>query len=77
MHSQVLLKSSVKEVTSTTITLNDGSVVPFGIAVWAAGIGPLPLTLDLIQQVLVCARAHCVCLFSSLSDGLHTGNQIR
>eukprot|EP00802_Teleaulax_amphioxeia_P003559 Tamp_03562.p1 GENE.Tamp_03562~~Tamp_03562.p1 ORF type:complete len:671 (-),score=112.12 Tamp_03562:1610-3622(-) len=48
---QVMLKSSVKEVTSTDMTLNDGTVIPYGIAVWAAGIGPLPLTLDLIKGV--------------------------
>jgi NADH:ubiquinone reductase (non-electrogenic) len=46
-----MLKSSVKEVTSTDMTLNDGTVIPYGIAVWAAGIGPLPLTLDLIKNV--------------------------
>ena len=33
------------------MTLNDGTVIPYGIAVWAAGIGPLPLTLDLIKNV--------------------------
>ena len=33
------------------MTLNDGTVIPYGIAVWAAGIGPLPLTLDLIDKV--------------------------
>ena len=48
---KVLLKSSVKDVSSTAMTLNDGTVIPYGIAVWAAGIGPLPLTLDLIDKV--------------------------
>lgn len=48
---QVLLKSSVKEVTATDVLLNDGTVIPYGVAVWAAGIGPLPITLDLISQV--------------------------
>eukprot|EP00277_Geminigera_cryophila_P003009 CAMPEP_0179411172 /NCGR_PEP_ID=MMETSP0799-20121207/3752_1 /TAXON_ID=46947 /ORGANISM="Geminigera cryophila, Strain CCMP2564" /LENGTH=556 /DNA_ID=CAMNT_0021183217 /DNA_START=211 /DNA_END=1878 /DNA_ORIENTATION=+ len=47
----VMLKSSVKEVSATDMTLNDGTVIPYGIAVWAAGIGPLPLTLDLIKNV--------------------------
>jgi len=48
---KVMLKSSVKEVSGTDMTLNDGTVIPYGIAVWAAGIGPLPLTLDLIKNV--------------------------
>ncbi len=39
------------QVTATEVLLNDGTVIPYGIAVWAAGIGPLPLTLDLISQV--------------------------
>ena len=34
---KVLLKSSVKEVTSREMTLNDGTVIPYGVAVWAAG----------------------------------------
>ena len=48
---QVLVKSAVNEVTRSTMTLNDGTVIPYGVAVWAAGIGPLPLTLDLINKV--------------------------
>lgn len=47
----MLLKSSVKEVSEQVMTLNDGSVVPYGVAVWAAGIGPMPLTLDLVNKV--------------------------
>ena len=38
------------QVTATDVLLNDGTVIPYGIAVWAAGIGPLPVTLDLISQ---------------------------
>jgi len=48
---QVLLKSAVAEVTSSEISLKDGTVVPYGIAVWAAGIGPLPITLSLRDQI--------------------------
>jgi len=33
------------------MTMNDGSSIPYGVAVWAAGIGPIPLTLDLVNKV--------------------------
>ena len=48
---QVMMKSAVKEVTSSEIKLGDGTIIPYGIAVWAAGIGPMPLTLDLSKKV--------------------------
>lgn len=48
---QLLLDSSVKEVTAKTIHLNDGNSINYGLAVWAAGNGPLPFTLDLIEQL--------------------------
>ena len=48
---ELLLDSSVKEVTDKKIYLNDGNEIPYGIAVWAAGNGPLPLTLDLIKKL--------------------------
>ena len=48
---ELLLDSSVKEVTDKKIYLNDGNEIPYGIAVWAAGNGPLPLTLDLIGKL--------------------------
>jgi NADH dehydrogenase FAD-containing subunit len=49
--TELLLDSSVKEVTENTILLNDGSQIPYGVAVWAAGNGPLPLTLQLIESL--------------------------
>lgn len=48
---QLLLDSSVKEVTEKTIYLNDGNSIDYGLAVWAAGNGPLPFTLDVIEQL--------------------------
>lgn len=39
--------SLVKEVRPTEIVLGDGSVIPFGMAVWSTGIGATPL----IQQL--------------------------
>lgn len=49
--TELLLDSSVKEVTEKSIMLNDGNVIPYGLAVWAAGNGPLPLTLDIIEKL--------------------------
>jgi NADH dehydrogenase FAD-containing subunit len=48
---ELLLDSSVKEVTEKTILLNDGSSIDDGLAVWAAGNGPLPLTLNVIEKL--------------------------
>lgn len=47
----LMLESSVKEVKANVIELNDGISVPYGLAVWAAGNGPLPLTLSLIESL--------------------------
>ncbi|GAX23811.1 NADH dehydrogenase [Fistulifera solaris] len=49
--TELLLDSSVKEVGEDTIFLNDGTKVPYGMAVWAAGNGPLPITLSLIDKM--------------------------
>ena len=48
---ELLLDSSVKEVTENTIMLNDGSNIDYGLAVWAAGNGPLPLTLQIVEKL--------------------------
>ena len=48
---ELLLDSSVKEVKEKTIDLNDGNTLHYGLAVWAAGNGPLPLTLQLIEKL--------------------------
>mmetsp|Transcript_15989 Transcript_15989/g.22782 ORF Transcript_15989/g.22782 Transcript_15989/m.22782 type:complete len:658 (-) Transcript_15989:363-2336(-) len=49
--TELLLNSGVAEVKEDTICLNDGKQIPYGLAVWAAGNGPLPLTLQLIQSI--------------------------
>jgi NADH dehydrogenase FAD-containing subunit len=49
--TELLLDSSVREVGPDTIHLNDGRDVPYGLAVWAAGNGPLPLALQLIEAL--------------------------
>jgi NADH dehydrogenase FAD-containing subunit len=49
--TELLLDSSVKEVTKSKIYLNDGSEIPYGLSLWAAGNGPIPLTLQLIEAL--------------------------
>ncbi|CAM9427994.1 unnamed protein product [Chrysoparadoxa australica] len=49
--TEVLLKVGVQEVTDTMVKLSDGSTIPYGLAVWAAGNGPLPVVLDMIENV--------------------------
>lgn len=49
--TELLFQSRVVEVTEKTILLKDGSVIPYGLAVWAAGNGPIPLTLHLIDEL--------------------------
>ena len=47
----ICLGCSVKEITEDTIVLNDGRETKYALAVWAAGNGPLPLTLQLIDAL--------------------------
>eukprot|EP00557_Chaetoceros_sp_GSL56_P005015 CAMPEP_0176497384 /NCGR_PEP_ID=MMETSP0200_2-20121128/11695_1 /TAXON_ID=947934 /ORGANISM="Chaetoceros sp., Strain GSL56" /LENGTH=592 /DNA_ID=CAMNT_0017895393 /DNA_START=218 /DNA_END=1993 /DNA_ORIENTATION=- len=49
--TELLLNSGVSEVRESNILLNDGTEIPYGLAVWAAGNGPLPITLNLIQAI--------------------------
>ena len=49
--TELLLDSGVSQVKEDRIMLNDGREIPYGIAVWAAGNGPLPITLDLIESL--------------------------
>lgn len=49
--TEVLLKVGVKEVKNRDIVLSDGRSLPYGLAVWAAGNGPLPLVSNLIKQL--------------------------
>jgi NADH dehydrogenase FAD-containing subunit len=49
--TELLLETSVKEVNDNVIELNDGRSLSYGLAVWAAGNGPLPLTLQLIESL--------------------------
>lgn len=49
--TELLLESSVKEVKENAILLNDGTELNYGLSVWAAGNGPLPLTLQIIDTL--------------------------
>jgi NADH dehydrogenase FAD-containing subunit len=49
--TELLFESRVKEVTEKTIVLQNGSEIPYGLAVWAAGNGPIPLTLQIIEAL--------------------------
>jgi len=49
--TELLLDSSVKEVSEDAITLNNGDTISYGIAIWAAGNGPNPLTLQLVEDL--------------------------
>ena len=47
----VLLSAGVKEVGEKLITLSTGDVLPYGFCVWAAGNGPIPLVLDVVENI--------------------------
>lgn len=49
--TEMVLGKAVNEVTEDEICLSDGSKIPFGLAIWAGGIGPLPITLNLIDAI--------------------------
>lgn len=47
----VKLKAGVKEVGDKLITLSNGDTLAYGFCVWAAGNGPIPLVLDVVNSV--------------------------
>ncbi len=49
--TELLLNSGVAKVKEDKIMLNDDSEIPYGLAIWAAGNGPLPITLQLIDSL--------------------------
>lgn len=49
--TELLLNSGVSEVKENLICLNDGTEIPYGLSIWAAGNGPLPFTLQLIEKL--------------------------
>ena len=49
--TEVLLKAGVSEITDRVVSLSSGRDIPYGFCVWAAGNGPVPIILDLIEGV--------------------------
>lgn len=49
--TDVLLQKGVKQIRESDILLSDESTLPYGVVVWAAGNGPLPLIESLVEKV--------------------------
>ncbi len=67
---ELIMDSRVLKIQSNALTLQDKnkvvSTLPFSLCVWSTGIGPIPLTTQLIQRVPVQAAAKATSL---LTDG--------
>mmetsp|Transcript_1830 Transcript_1830/g.3984 ORF Transcript_1830/g.3984 Transcript_1830/m.3984 type:complete len:560 (-) Transcript_1830:365-2044(-) len=48
--TEIKLQAGVKEITDTEVVLTNGDRVAYGLVVWAAGNGPLPLVLSAIDK---------------------------
>jgi NADH dehydrogenase FAD-containing subunit len=48
---EIMLNKQVSEVSDKNIYFKDGEKIPYGMALWAAGIGPLPITTSLIETL--------------------------
>lgn len=48
---EILLNKQVSEVSANYVYFKDGEKLPYGMALWAAGIGPLPITTSLIESL--------------------------
>jgi len=48
---EVLLNKQVSEVTEQYIYFKDGERIPYGMSLWAAGIGQLPITSSLVEEL--------------------------
>jgi NADH dehydrogenase FAD-containing subunit len=49
--TELIINKKVSEVTKDAVKLEDGRDIPYGLAVWAGGIGPLQFTLDLVEKI--------------------------
>jgi NADH dehydrogenase FAD-containing subunit len=49
--TELIVNKRVKQITEDRINLDDGNSIPYGLAVWAGGIGPLPITLSIIDAI--------------------------
>jgi NADH dehydrogenase FAD-containing subunit len=48
---EILLNKQVSEVTAQYIYFKDGSKIQYGMSLWAAGIGQLPITKNIIESL--------------------------
>ena len=48
---EFMLNKQVSEVSADYVYLKDGDKIPYGMCLWAAGIGPLPITTNLIETL--------------------------
>lgn len=49
--TELVINKKVSQVTKDYIEIEDGRQIPYGLSIWAGGIGPLRFTLDLIEKV--------------------------
>ncbi len=49
--TEFLLNKKVIEVTENSILFGDGEKLPYGMCLWAAGNGPLPITTNMIESL--------------------------
>ena len=48
---EILLNKQVSEVSAKYIYFKDGEKIEYGMSLWAAGIGPLPITTNMIEEL--------------------------
>mmetsp|Transcript_33756 Transcript_33756/g.71956 ORF Transcript_33756/g.71956 Transcript_33756/m.71956 type:complete len:609 (-) Transcript_33756:107-1933(-) len=48
---EILLNKQVSEVSANHIYFKDGDKIQYGMSLWAAGIGPLPITTNMIEAL--------------------------
>ena len=48
---EILLNKQVSEVTANNVYFKDGEKIVYGMSLWAAGIGPLPITTCMIEEL--------------------------
>lgn len=48
---EILLNKQVSEVSANYVYFKDGEKIAYGMSLWAAGIGPLPITTSLIETL--------------------------
>ena len=63
--TELLLEKKVKEVKQDVICLADGSEIPYGVSIWAAGNSPWPVTLNVIAALGEDEQTSANCFFQS------------